>query len=72
MAYTMIALVGLSVVAIIATIVASASGASFTSGIWPLVYVFPFPALTVALILILALLAITFRKRTRENRENRR
>ena len=71
-AFTLIALVVLSFVTIIATMIATLSKVTLTSGIWPVVFTFPLIALPAAAALMIALFVVSARKRTRENRETRR
>ncbi|MCU1405018.1 MAG: hypothetical protein JWQ43_1321 [Glaciihabitans sp.] len=67
-----VATVGLSIVAFLAIIAGTFFGAGtdngFSQGIWPTVFVLPLIGLPIGLILILVLLVISARRRSRENR----
>jgi len=65
-------LVGLSVLAILAVIIGTGFGAGdddgFSRGIWPVVIVLPAPGLILGLVLLLALLVVSWGRRGRENK----
>lgn len=66
------AIVGLSLIAIITIIAASFLGMrDVSSGLWPMVYIFPDIGLPIGFILIVVLLIISARRRSREAREAR-
>jgi uncharacterized membrane protein len=64
------AIIGLSIVSIIVIIVASAVGVrDVSSGLWPVIYIFPDIGLPIGFVLIIVLLIISARRRSREARE---
>lgn len=74
--FTLLALVALSAACWAALIIGYAlgvgRGAGFSKGLWPLVFVFPLPALSVALLLVVALFVVTLRQRSSAARTDRR
>jgi hypothetical protein len=69
MAYMIVAIVGLSIVAFFAVIIgtfAGMTGPDFAVGIWPAVAYLPLVGLPIGLLLIIALLIISIRRRGRE------
>lgn len=60
---------GLSILAIIATIVASFARVDVRGGIWPVVVVLPFIGLTIALVLIVVFLVVSIVRRRRLARD---
>ncbi|MFC6357049.1 multidrug ABC transporter ATPase [Luethyella okanaganae] len=72
LAYMVAGVVGLSIVAFIAIIAATASGmqqADFGQGLWPLVTVFPLIGLPVGFLLIIVLMILSGIRRGREARQ---
>lgn len=60
---------GLSIIAIVATIVAGFARIDVNQGIWPVVVVLPFIGLTLAFALIIAFLIVSIVRRRRLARE---
>jgi len=60
---------GLSIIAIVATIVAGFARIDVNQGIWPVVVVLPFIGLTLAFVLIIAFLIVSIVRRRRLARE---
>jgi hypothetical protein len=60
---------GLSIVAIIATIVASFARVDVNQGVWPVIVVLPFLGLTIALVLIIVFVVVSVVRRRRLARE---
>ncbi|RNE56983.1 hypothetical protein [Cryobacterium tepidiphilum] len=75
LAYAIAALVVLSLIAFVADIAGTASGASadngFGQGLWPMVLIFPLLALPLGFLLVITLLVMSFVRRGREARMNR-
>jgi hypothetical protein len=75
LAYAIAALVVLSLIAFIADIAGTASGAAendgFGHGLWPVVLIFPLVALPLGFVLVITLLVMSFVRRGREARMNR-
>lgn len=71
LAFMFAAVILLSLVAIILTLVAGAIGADPTSGIWPVILILPLPGLSVAVLLLIALLVVTAVRRSRAARDAR-
>ena len=61
---------GLSILAILATIVAGFARIDVSQGIWPVVLVLPFIGLTFAFLLVIAFLVVSIVRRRRLAREN--
>lgn len=73
LAYMVAAAVGLSVVAFLAVIVATAAGVrDFSGGIWPLAIMLPAVGLPIGLLLMIALLATSAIRRSRESKDARK
>jgi hypothetical protein len=72
LAFMSLSLVGLSVLSILAVIIGTGFGAGeddgFSRGIWPIVIVLPAPGLILGLVLLLALLVVSWGRRGRENK----
>jgi FtsH-binding integral membrane protein len=72
LAFMSLTLVALSVLAILAVIIGTGFGAGendgFSRGIWPVVIVLPAPGLILGLVLLLALLVVSWGRRGRENK----
>ncbi len=69
---TVATIIGLSLVAIAATLIANAAGMSrdaFAHGVWPLITIFPLFGLPIAFVLLIVLLIFTFRARKRQAAE---
>jgi TRAP-type C4-dicarboxylate transport system permease small subunit len=66
------AIVGLSIIAFLAIIIGSALGQSknFATGLWPTVAAIPYYGLPLGLVLIIVLLVLSMRRRSREARES--
>ena len=60
---------GLSILAIVATIVANLAGLNTREGVWLTISVLPLPGLTIALLLILAFLVVSVVRRRRLARD---
>ena len=64
--------VALSILAFLAVIIGTAVGAGadngFSQGIWPTLIVLPLIALPIGFVLMIVLLVMSFRRRTRENK----
>jgi len=71
LAFMFAAVILLSLVAIILTLVAGATGADPTSGIWPVILILPLPGLSIAVLLLIALLVVTAVRRSRAARDAR-
>lgn len=71
LAFMFAAVIILSVLALLLGLVAGAIGADPTSGIWPLIIVLPMPGLTIAVLLLIALLVVTAVRRSRAARDAR-
>lgn len=71
-----VSLIGVSVLAILAILIGTAFGAGanngFSRGIWPIIIVLPMPGLVLGLLLLIALLAISWSRRGHENRRTSR
>ena len=61
----------LSVISLILTLIGGAVGADPTSGVWPVILVLPLPGLTIAVVLLVALLVVTAVRRSRAARDAR-
>ncbi|MEU1972893.1 multidrug ABC transporter ATPase [Microbacterium sp. NPDC019599] len=69
LAYMALGLTIVSIVCFFAVILARPLGVSdFSTGVWPLVVVLPLIALPIAFILIIALLIVSFVRRSRANK----
>jgi FtsH-binding integral membrane protein len=72
LAFMSLTLVAVSVLAILAVIIGTGFGAGdndgFSRGIWPFIIVLPAPGLTLGLVLLLALLVVSWSRRGRENK----
>ncbi|WP_341997855.1 multidrug ABC transporter ATPase [Microbacterium sp. LWH7-1.2] len=68
LAFMSLGLLVLSIVSFFAIMIASASGADMSAGIWPLVGVLVYIAPIVAFALLLAVLIMSFVRRARANR----
>ncbi len=71
LAFMMLAIVGLSILAFLAVILGTAAGLTakdFAVGVWPVVFTLPLIGLPIGFILILILLITTARRRGREAR----
>jgi ABC-type transport system involved in multi-copper enzyme maturation permease subunit len=62
---------GLSIVAILATIIAGFARIDVNQGIWPVVVILPFIGLTLAFVLIIAFLVVSIVRRRRLAQGNR-
>lgn len=74
LAYAIAAVVILSLIAIAALLIGTASGLkaeSFSSGLWPAILLLPDIGFPLALILMVVLLIISMRNRRKNNREER-
>ncbi len=60
---------GLSILAIVATIVGGLAGTDLASGVWPVVAVLPLIGLTLAFALIIVFLAVSVTRRRRLARD---
>jgi uncharacterized membrane protein len=68
-AFMIAAIVGLSLVAFIVIIVATAVGVKeFNGGIWPTVFYIPYIGLPIAFVLFIVLMVLSIRRRRREAR----
>lgn len=66
-----IGIIGLAVVSILAVIIATATGLKgpgFSTGIWPVVFILPIIALPIGVVLIIVLLVVNWRQRSRDRR----
>ncbi|WP_127476183.1 multidrug ABC transporter ATPase [Microbacterium sulfonylureivorans] len=68
LAFMSLGLLALSIVSFFAIMIASASGADMSTGIWPLVGVLVYIAPVIAFAMILAVLIMSFARRARANR----
>lgn len=72
LAYMFVAIVGLSILAFIAVMIGTATGAGandgFSQGIWPLVIMLPWFGLPIAFLLLIALLIVNGVRRARAGR----
>ena len=72
LAFMSLTLVAVSVLAILAVIIGTGFGAGendgFSRGSWPFIIVLPAPGLTLGLVLLLALLVVSWSRRGRENK----
>jgi hypothetical protein len=69
LAFMALGLTVLSIVCFFAVIIARPAGVEdFTAGIWPLVVVMPLIALPIAFVMIIALLIMSFVRRSRANK----
>lgn len=66
------AVVGVSVIAIVATLIASAAGAAMTEGLWPAVAFTGYVGLPLAFVLIVVFLIVSTVRRTRLARDGER
>jgi hypothetical protein len=67
------AIIGLSIIAFVAVIIATAVGLNaedFGQGLWPAVLNLPLVGLPIGLVLIIVLLVLSMRRRSREARES--
>jgi hypothetical protein len=74
LAYAIAAVVILSLLAIVALLIATAVGvkaAGFSSGIWPAILVLPDIGFPIAFVLMIILLIISLKNRSRTNRDQR-
>ena len=72
LAFMVASAVGLSVISILATIIATAAGVrNFGEGLWPVVLVLPFPGLIIGFVLMIALIVISGIRRGREAKDAR-
>ncbi|WP_345068927.1 hypothetical protein [Leifsonia kafniensis] len=75
LAYMVAAVIGLSIIAFVAVIAATAAGVGandgFSTGIWPFVIMLPLFGLPVGFVLIIALLVISTVRRSRQTRANK-
>ena len=62
---------GLSIVAIIATIIARTAGVDTREGVWLTIAVLPFIGLTIALVLIIVFIVVSVVRRRRLARDDR-
>ena len=62
---------GLSIIAIIATIIARTAGVDTREGVWLTIAVLPFIGLTIALVLIIAFIVVSVVRRRRLARDDR-
>ncbi len=69
LAYMIGSVAGLSIVAIIATMVASLTGADMSAGAWPTVALLPLIGLSVAFILIVVFMIVSVVRRRRLARD---
>jgi Mn2+/Fe2+ NRAMP family transporter len=77
MAYMIVAIVGLSIVAFFAVIIgtfAGMKGPDFAAGVWPAIAYLPLIGLPIGLLLIIVLLILSIRRRGKEaaNAKNKR
>ena len=72
LAYIIAVIVGLSLIAFVAVLVATATGVGrndeFSQGLWPLVFLLPLFGLPIGFLLLIALLIINGVRRRRESR----
>ncbi|WP_354568233.1 multidrug ABC transporter ATPase [Glaciihabitans sp. UYNi722] len=69
LAFMMLAIVGLSILAFLSVIIGTAAGLNardFAGGVWPAVFTLPLIGLPIGFILIIVLLVTTARRRGRE------
>ncbi|TFB82608.1 hypothetical protein E3O25_03200 [Cryobacterium sp. TMT1-3] len=75
LAYMVASVVGLSILAFLAVIIATAMGVGdndgFSRGIWPPIFILPLYGLPVGFVLIIALMVSVGARRSREARRNR-
>ena len=70
LAFMVASSIGLSIIAFLATIIATAVGVrDFGSGIWPVVFVLPLVGLPIGLVLIIVLIIVSGVRRGREARD---
>lgn len=69
-------LIGMSILAILAIVIGTGVGVGaddgFSRGVWPIIIVLPIPGLALGLVLIIALLTVSWGRRGRENRTDNR
>lgn len=65
-------IVGLSIIAIIVTIIANASGAVMSSGIWPTLVLIGYIGLPIAFVLVVVFLIVSTTRRRRLARDGER
>jgi uncharacterized membrane protein len=72
LAFMVMGMVGLSLLAFVGIILGTAVGAGadngFSQGIWPTVFILPVIALPIAMVLMIVLLVVSTRRRSREAR----
>jgi len=72
LAYMMVAVIVISIAAFLAIIIGTATGmagADFATGVWPAVFVAPFFGLPFAIVLLVALVIVSAKRRSREAAE---
>ena len=69
LAFVIGSLVGVSVIAIVATFIARAAQVDASAGVWPSVFVLPLIALPIVVILLIVFLAISVTRRARLARD---
>jgi uncharacterized membrane protein len=76
LAFMVMGMVALSLLAFVGIVVGTAVGAGadngFSQGIWPTIFLLPVIALPIAMVLMIVLLVISTRRRSREARNPRR
>lgn len=65
-------IVGLSIVGIVATMIGSASGATMSGGIWPVLLLIGFIGLPIAFVLVIVFLIVSTTRRRRLARDGER
>ncbi|AMB59277.1 hypothetical protein [Microterricola viridarii] len=75
-AYMVAGVIGASILAFIAVMIGTATGAGaddgFSKGVWPFVFMFPLVGLPIGFALIIALMVVSSLRRSRAARENKR
>jgi uncharacterized membrane protein len=76
LAFMVMGMVALSLLAFVGIVVGTAVGAGadngFSQGIWPTIFLLPVIALPIAMVLMIVLLVISIRRRSREARNPRK
>ena len=71
LAYMFGAAIVLSIIGIVMSLVARATEADITTGIWPIILVLPLPGLIIAFLLLIALLVVTAVRRSQAAKDAR-
>jgi hypothetical protein len=71
LAFMFAAVILMSLVALILILVAGGIGVDPRTGVWPIIFVLPLPGLSIAVLLLIALLVVTAVRRTQAARDAR-